>query len=75
MSVGTAAGIPDEPKALERLLDGADAALYRSKHLGRNKVTRGDVLERGAKMATEKTPEPSLLKRRTIGRLIQAIAV
>ena len=43
VSVGTAAGIPDEPQALERLL-------------------RGDVLERGVKMATEKTPEPSALK-------------
>lgn len=39
ISVGVAAGAPDSSVALERLIAEADRALYRSKNLGRNRVT------------------------------------
>jgi diguanylate cyclase (GGDEF)-like protein len=39
VSVGTSGVIPDGVAALEALMEKADGALYRSKHLGRNLVT------------------------------------
>lgn len=48
VSVGTATAIPDGPDALGRLIENADRALYRSKHQGRNRVTRIDALEDGS---------------------------
>jgi diguanylate cyclase (GGDEF)-like protein len=48
VSVGTSAVIPDESGALEELIERADGALYRSKHLGRNRVTSLAVRARGA---------------------------
>jgi diguanylate cyclase (GGDEF)-like protein len=39
ISVGVAAGAPDGGGALDKLITDADQALYRSKHLGRNRVT------------------------------------
>jgi diguanylate cyclase (GGDEF)-like protein len=47
ISVGTAAAIPEGADTLDRLINEADGALYRSKHLGRNRVTlAGAALDR-----------------------------
>lgn len=47
VSVGTSAAIPDGTEALDELMERADSALYRSKHLGRNRVTSIAALEGG----------------------------
>jgi diguanylate cyclase (GGDEF)-like protein len=45
VSVGVAAGVPETAEALDRLINVADVALYRSKHLGRNRVTSASTAE------------------------------
>jgi diguanylate cyclase (GGDEF)-like protein len=48
VSVGVAAIVPDDGRALDRLIKEADGALYRSKHLGRNRVTLAGTGESGS---------------------------
>lgn len=43
VSIGVAAGVPDSVEDLDHLINEADGALYRSKHLGRNRVTYAPV--------------------------------
>jgi diguanylate cyclase (GGDEF)-like protein len=45
VSVGTSAAISSSEDTLSRLIDEADAALYRSKNLGRNRVTSAGCAE------------------------------
>jgi diguanylate cyclase (GGDEF)-like protein len=48
VSVGVAAMVPDDAPSLDRLIKEADGALYRSKHRGRNCVTRAGAADEGA---------------------------
>lgn len=69
VSVGVAAGVPETAEALDRLINVADVALYRSKHLGRNRVTSANTAEHAAseyapsgRMASDRGEVPDATK-------------
>ena len=65
--------IPNGVGMLETLFEAADSALYRSKNLGRNRVTRADLMAtegkvRGLSASTRSAAQPAALRREARSR-------